>query len=380
MKRFIKCLRLNVRQIVKKQFLLFLILLGLLAMLFYGVQQSISFSMTHYDYVDRFFDRTQENYYGLVLNSRYNSYACSFQLYRPLWQELYDVCGAVPLSPTTYWSSDNLESFTYPQEVLDIVPAMREGRWLTAEDALLHNCVVSTAAAQQHPIGSVITENFGEGVAVDYVEFHVVGVLDEGEKPFESGATYDPYCLSSFVQLDREDAAAFAVIPVEASRFKKLGTSMWFRTDKPFEEMQELLKPYGTLFTMEQLVSIYKHDCIKGIFSSSPIYVILLAVSLIATVSVMVINFGRNRRQYAVMYLLGQSGGMLMACAMVIYIGTVLAAFGLAALYVLLTATVSVSVAWWIAAGVAALAMLILSAVVWAFFRKSPMQLFTDSK
>ncbi len=380
MRRFLKCLRLNARHTVKRQWSLFLALLFLLTLITYAVDLTVGLSLEHYDYVDRYFDRTEKPYVALVLNSRYGMVYSE-----ELWQELYDACGERPLTALFIQGHEGGVSLCeYDPDLLGIVPALQSGRWLTPADADENAlaCVVSSGLATAYPLGSaflhptyVKDESTPDGWREITLSYQVVGILDEGEHPMTGNLTRDPLALDSFVDLMYNGNFVVMTAPISYST-----ATMWFQTDVPAEEMQTRLQKYGTVMSTEQLVTAYTDDAIRSIFVDGEIVPYLLLMAILITISTAVIHFGRTRRDYAIMYLLGQSRRMLIATTVTLYGLTVAISVPLGVLWSFWQHGVAVSVARWCVIGIAAVSILCISAVIVGFFRRSPMQLFTENR
>lgn len=380
MRRFFKCLRLNARHTVKRQWPLFLALLFLLTLISYAVDLTVGLSLEHYDYVDRYFDRTEKPYVALVLNSRYG------MIYsEELWQELYDACGERPLISSFIQEYEGDIAFCeYDPGLLGIVPALQSGRWLTPADADENAlaCVVSSGLATAYPLGSaflhptyVKDESTPDGWREITLSYQVVGILDEGERPMTGNLTRDPLALDSFVDLMYNGNFVVMTAPISYST-----ATMWFQTDVPAEEMQTRLQKYGTVMSTEQLTNAYTDEAIRSIFVGGEVVPYLLLMAILITISTAVIHFGRTRRDYAIMYLLGQSRRMLTATTVTLYGLTVAVGVPLGVLWSFLQHGVAISVARWCVIGIAAVSMLCISAVIVCFFRRSPMQLFTENR
>lgn len=380
MRRFLKCLWLNTRHTVKKQWHLFLALLFLLTVLMYSVEGTMAWAFQYYDYIDHYFDRTEKPYVGFVLSGKYRT--LNSQETPALRRELEEACGARPLSVREVFQEDGCSVLAYPPDLLGIVPAMQSGRWLTAQDANDLTCVVSAGLAKQYPIGSTVScPRYTDDPAAPnggyetLLTFRVVGILAEGEKPFINHFLTTPFGLDSFVNLKAPDT--FIILPYEDP---VTPVTMWFQTDTPIETLREQLAPYGTVYTSDELVERYKVGTFGKLFGDSEIQFYLLCMAVLITVSTAVIHFGRSRREYAVMYLLGQSRRMLTATTVTLYCLTVALSATIGHLWLLAEGTPPVSVAQWSVAAVAVLAALCISAVVYFFFRRSPMQLFTENR
>lgn len=352
--------------------------------------------MSDYDYVGQYFDRTKPTYAALLLKDGHINTLSSIKGQEELYTKISNACAEKPLCSLSEISladdsGDYIgEIYAYSPELLGIVPHMQQGRWLTDESADAYSCVVSALLAEQYPIGSVIvqtTEEYefelGEWQEKT-LEYQVVGILEETERPLNSTFQNGTMALDSLLPL--YDTTPFVIVPAEPDRHR-VGLTMWFRTDRPVEELQECLQQYGTVVSQTQLVRNYQKNCLETVFLQTPYTLFLLFLSLIIAVSIIVINFGSNRQRYAIMCLLGQSQRMLTGCTICIYTLTLLLAYALSRLcihfafpYSLVGNVISISVAHWTVGGILLLSIFCINSVVAIFFHHSPMKLFTENK
>lgn len=381
MRRFLKCLRFNARHTLKKQWPLFLALLFLLTLLAYSVDLVVALSLEHYDYIGHYFDRTEKPYVALSLNSRYDTMPSD-----SLWQEVYDACGERPLVGSFTQTYDGTVSYCeYDPDLLGITPSLQSGRWLTPADADESTlaCVVSSGLATTYPLGSTFSrptyvedESAPNGMRETSISYQVVGILDEEEHPMAFNLSRGtPITFDRCVDLTYEGDFAITTSPVTLP-----ASTMWFQTEMPVKEMQIRLKQYGTVMSAEQLTKAYTKNKLRSIFDDGEIQLYFMLLAILITISTAVIHFGRTRQDYAVMYLLGQSRRMLTATTVTLYGLTVAISAPLGVLWSFLQHGVAISVARWCVVGVAAVAMLCISIVIACFFRRSPMQLFTENR
>ena len=385
--RFAKCLRLNLRPLVLKNPLLSLLILLQMSLLFYSVENTISYELKHYDYVGHYFEQTASPYLALSLNNAAAKRVSSLDGAHALWEELAAQSGERPLG--AFWGnppSENpaVRAYEYAPELFGIVRPVQDGRWLTPADAEEHGCVVSADLAAEYPVGSTVSHTvtvgdytYGDGWAQETYDYRVVGVLAEGEYPLTS--TFQDGSASLSTLIDFSNDRSFILFPADY-RYGFAGLTVWFQTDRPAAAMRECLRDYGTLYTQDELVRNYQQARLRALFWESPRMGALLVLSLVLMLGGMVMSFGRHRREWTVLYLLGQSQRLLTGCIAVIYFSVILLAFILARLWIALSHTLSVSVAREVSVGVMGLAMLCTVGVVAAFFRHSPMELFSENK
>ncbi|MBE6767327.1 MAG: hypothetical protein E7549_00265 [Ruminococcaceae bacterium] len=381
MRRFLKCLHLNARHTLKKQWPLFWALIFLLILLAYSVDLAVGLSLEHYDYIGHYFDRTEKPYVALSLNSRYDTMPPE-----SLWQEVYDACGERPLVGSFTQNYDGTFSYCeYDPGLLGITPSLQSGRWLTPADADEGTlaCVVSNGLATAYPLGSTFSrptyvedESAPNGLRETSISYQVVGILDEDEHPMVFNLSRGtPITFDRCVDLMYEGDFVITTTPATLP-----ASTMWFQTEVSVKEMQTRLKQYGTVMSAEQLTKAYTKNKLRGIFDEGEIQLYFMLLAILITISTAVIHFGHTRRDYAVMYLLGQSRHMLTATTITLYGLAVAISVPLGILWSFLQHGVMISVARWCVVGVAAVAMLCISIVIACFFRRSPMQLFTENR
>jgi len=400
LKRFGRCLVLTLRPLVGKNWLLFLLILLQMTMLFHSIDRGVSGALMQFDYISSFFDLTEERFVALSLNTgnanRVMDSASSMQL----WREISAACGETPLvameGGNVIGEGVQPESILYSPELFGIRRPVSEGRWLTAEDAGTFGCVVSADLASAYPLGSTVTcrmlaGDWGQGEdggwLMDTREYRVVGVLASGEVPLTGSYQDGSFSMSSM--LDAGHNQGFIIFPAQFNRYFA-GVTMWFRTDRPAEELQERLSSFGTVITQEDLVGRYRANALKAVFADTPYMSATLVISLLLVICIMVLSFGGNRRYWSVLYLLGQSRRMMAGCIAVVYSAAILLAFGLYRIWLAVPelnweaayggVLPSISVAHWTVIGLAAVSVLCINGAVLLFFRHSPMTLFTENK
>ena len=396
MRRFFRCLGLNARQVILRQLPLFCLILLILGWLFLSVDRSLSLSLRHYDYARQFFDRTEGEYALLIMYPTYAGSRSTLDRRVKLREDVVAAAGQEPLlaiadgfiKPLSIWASDEafekwLEDtegqgsfYAYYTDLLGIVPCIQKGRWLQPEDLESHGCVISAELEPYYPLGSQIRRSG--------INWQVVGILQPGEHPLNSDFSESLMGINSAVWLQSDQP--FMIVPAKPD-YRDVGANMWFRLEGPIEELRDRMSDFGYVLSPKELVDTYLRDCLHQVFLKTPHTLFLLFLSLVVAVTIMVINFGRNRQRYAVMCLLGQSQRMLTGCICTVYTLTVLAAYGLSRLclalqfpaYVVGTIP-SISVAHWAVIGLAVVSALCVNGAVLLFFRHSPMTLFTENK
>lgn len=389
-RRFGRSVRLNLRPVVGKNPLLFLLILAQMTLLFWSVDQSLSYALQNYDYVSTYFEQTGQPMAALVLNNQYIHLQDQPGTSEDIWQEIAQAGGRTPLGvqgggTLTSDDEDATDVYFYSPDLLAVERPVQAGRWLNAGDGQTGGCVVSAELAARYPVGSTLSyeigvqdKEAGGGWRMETLTYQVVGVLAAGEVPMNTGGVDGTGSMSMmlFLQNDRP----FVIIPQE-DNLPFAGLTMWFSLgDCPAEELGRRLAGYGEVYTPEQLVENYRRDALESVFLESPRMLLLLLFSLLMVVSVMVMSFGGNRRYWSVLYLLGQSQHSLTGSVCAIYALTVCLALALSRLALWWGGSVSISVARRSVSGLVLLSIVCISFVVVAFFRHSPMKLFYDNR